>query len=370
MDISTHRISVIILGKLPPPHFGPAIATDIILHSRLRDKFNLIHIDTRLNSAIQTMGEVGFKKIFLTIKIYFNFINALLKRRVKLVLIPIAQETSALIKDAGFILLARLFRKKVVLHLRGSSLLTWYINSNSFSRRFFSWIFSMSNGAIVLGEKLKYIFEPFLIPSKIFVVPNGGDFLFPPKRRHDTSVNLLYVGNLLPGKGLEDVLKAMKFISGQEKNGIRLEVVGALAKLDYEMVCKEIVKRNNLPVNFYDTKSGNEKLQFFADADIFIFTPRDPEGHPWVLVEAMAARLPIISTDQGAIIESVKDRINGFIVEPGRPEQIAEKIQFLIEHPEIRSEMARESRRLYEENFTEEKMIDKLTQAFNTILDS
>ena len=82
----------------------------------------------------------------------------------------------------------------------------------------------------------------------------------------------------------------------------------------------------------------------------------------------MAAGLPIISTDQGAITESVIDGVNGFIVEKQNPQQIAEKIKFLIENPELKKKMGKESRRRYEENFTEEKMVERLTQAFNAVL--
>ena len=84
----------------------------------------------------------------------------------------------------------------------------------------------------------------------------------------------------------------------------------------------------------------------------------------------MAAGLPIISTDQGAITESVIDGVNGFIVKKQNPQQIAEKIKILIEKSELRLKMGNESRRLYEENFTEEKMVERLTQAFNAVLSS
>ena len=123
-----------------------------------------------------------------------------------------------------------------------------------------------------------------------------------------------------------------------------------------------------IPVQILPPASGEEKLRFYEEANIFVFPPRAPEGHPWVIVEAMAAGLPIISTDQGAITESVINGINGFIVDTKNPSQIAEKLEYLINHPEIREKMGRESRRLYEENYTEGIMVEKLTNAFKTIL--
>ncbi len=89
-----------------------------------------------------------------------------------------------------------------------------------------------------------------------------------------------------------------------------------------------------------------------------------------MIVEAMAAGLPIVTTDQGAITESVKDKINGFIIDKRNPKQIAEKIILLIENSDLRNKMSKESRRLYLENFTESRMIDRLSNAFHTVLRS
>jgi glycosyltransferase involved in cell wall biosynthesis len=87
-----------------------------------------------------------------------------------------------------------------------------------------------------------------------------------------------------------------------------------------------------------------------------------------VAVEAMAAGLPIISTDQGAIVESVIHGENGFIVESHNPHQIAEKIKFLIKNPDAREKMGAESRKKYLENFTEGKMVERLHEVFEKVM--
>jgi glycosyltransferase involved in cell wall biosynthesis len=359
---------IIILGKLPPPYYGPAVATEILLGSKLKEEFDLLHIDTRLNSSLKTMGKVQLKKMLLTVTVYLNYIKALHKGNVKLVLVPIAQKTSALAKDSFFIILAKMHNKKVLLHLRGSSLLIWYQNSNFIVRFFFKWLFSKCDGGIVLGQKLRYIFGPFFKGNKIFVIPNGANFSFPPKSSTDSKIQILYFGNLISSKGFVDILKAIILLNPVEIDEVKLNVVGSWIGNDYEKSCKSIIEQHHLPVNIYSPMSGNEKFQMFSNADLFVFTPRQPEGHPWAIVEAMAAGLPIISTDQGAITESVLDGKNGFIVESENPEQIADRIKRLIRNPDLRKNMGYESRRLYEENFTEEKMIERLTWAFNSVL--
>ena len=363
-----NKTRVLILGKLPPPYYGPAIATEIILNSCLKEEFNLIYIDTRLNSSMQTMGKFAWYKIFIILKIYLRFMKSLSKPGLKVVLIPIAQETSALMKDAVFILLARLFTKKVLLHLRGSSLLTWYESSYLPTRLFFKWIFSLSSGAIVLGQKLRYIFEPFLHQDKIFVVPNGADFNFPPKLHNGSILSVLYFGNLQASKGIEDVLRAVGMLTKEELQKMELNVVGSWSGPDFEMVCKEIVSQKKLPITFNEPKSGKEKLKMFAYCDVFVFTPRTPEGHPWVIVEAMAAALPVITTDQGAISESIIDGVNGFIVPVGSPEHISARIKQLMENPQQRIEMGRAGRNKYLESFTEKAMTDNLSEVIHQVI--
>jgi glycosyltransferase involved in cell wall biosynthesis len=105
-----------------------------------------------------------------------------------------------------------------------------------------------------------------------------------------------------------------------------------------------------------------------SNADIFVFPPRAPEGHPWVIVEAMAAGLPIISTDRGAIVESVKHEENGFIVPLGDPQAIAKHIQELINFPEKRQRMGQNSRKHYLTNFTEAAMVENLTHIFQNVM--
>jgi glycosyltransferase involved in cell wall biosynthesis len=51
------------------------------------------------------------------------------------------------------------------------------------------------------------------------------------------------------------------------------------------------------------------------------------------------------------------NKINGFIVEPRQPSQIADKLNLLIENVDLRNKMASESKRLYYENFTEKKWL-------------
>ena len=362
--------TVIILGKLPPPFIGPSIATEILLNSILKNRFNLVHLDTKINTSLASFGKWNFGKVVKNMSVYIKMICLLAKHKPDLALIPISQTTTGFIKDSVFILFASFFRKRIVIQLRGSDINNWLLKSSGLTRFYFKFILKRTNGVIVLGNNLKYLFKDYFKEESIFVIPNGGNYKIEKSNKEsNTKVNILYFSNLLESKGVEDVLKSIEILIKEDlTQKISVNLVGAWFKEDVKERCLDLVKKENLPVQIHSPKSGLEKFKFLSEADIFVFPPREPEGHPWAIVEAMAAKLPIISTDKGAIVESVLDSKNGFIVESHNPKMIAEKLKLLIENSELREQMGKESFRLYLENFTEEKMIEKYTSVFNKLI--
>ena len=355
--------NVIILGKVPPPYMGPSIATEIILNSTLNEQYNLIHADTKINSNLNDMGSISVTKIIKNIKLYINLFVLILKYKPKLVLIPISQTTVGFIKDSIYIIIAKLLRVKILINLRGSDFKAFYNKSNYINKFFIRTILSFCDSVIVLGNNLKYIFKDFFKDEQIHVVPNGANYDIPQKKKNKVP-SILYLANLQSSKGIEDVIVALSLLK-QRGYDFQANIVGSWREEKTKNFCLDLVRNENLPIKFHSNKSGREKFNFFSNADIFVFTPRKPEGHPWVIVEALASGLPIISTDQGAITESVIHEKNGFIVKTYSPEEIAERLIQLISNPKLMNEMAQKSKEYYNSYFTEEKMVENLSIAFN-----
>lgn len=345
---------------------GPAIATEIILRSGLKDRYELLHLDTRVNDSLVDMGRWSVKKLWRYLKMYLHLLTIHLADRPALVLIPISQSTIGFIKDSVLIYLSRMMGRRTIVQLRGSNFKTWQEHSGSLTRKFVRFTLKRTQGVIVLGNNLRYLFSDIFPPEQIFVCPNGGNYPIKPVTKEQKEVNVLYFANLQPSKGIEDLLEAVGILAKQI-SGFNVDVVGQWRSEEVRRSCMELTEKNALPVRFHPPKSGKEKWSFFEKAGIFVFPPREPEGHPWVIVEAMAAGLPIISTDRGAITESVADGENGFIVETASPLQIAERLKQLITDPALRIRMGNESRRIYEERFTEEKMVENMSRVFEEV---
>ncbi|HIC88824.1 MAG TPA: glycosyltransferase, partial [Anaerolineae bacterium] len=204
---------------------------------------------------------------------------------------------------------------------------------------------------------------------RVFVVPNGKDVTIPPRRRQGGPVRVLFLANMMRTKGVLEVLYAVPEVVQRFPN-VEFVFAGAWRDADVrDEVTGFLESHPDLPISWLGPVTGEEKYQLLADSDIFVFpTYYPPEGHPWVIVEAMAAGLPIVTCDQGAIRESVIDGYNGFLVEKRNPRAVAETLIQLASQTHLRHALGASSRRLYQLFFTEAAMAYKLRHVFDYVL--
>ena len=363
------------MGKLPPPYIGPAVAAQIILNSRLKEEFQLIHLDLSDHRDVNTLSKIDFVNIYLAFKQYTQLVVLILKHKPDMVYIPAGQTTIGYLRDAVFILLSKLFRRRVLCHLRGGNFLSWYNASSRVTQWVVRIVHRRVDGQIVLGSNLRQLFSWILPEDKIFVVPNGGNYTIANEARQENTnpdtdrCNVLFLGNFIGSKGVLDVLKASRIVNETYPKA-RFRFAGSWRDSETRTEFNRFMSENpHLAVDVLGPVTGDDKYKLLASSDLFVFPTYYPnEGHPWVIVEAMAAGLPIISTRHAAIPESVHDGVNGYLVEKHSPKQIAEKVIFLIKNPDVRQKMSGESRRIYLENFTEDIMVRKLGASFSAVL--
>jgi glycosyltransferase involved in cell wall biosynthesis len=363
------KFKVLLLGKTPPPYMGPSIATEIILNSSLNQHFKIIHQQTRLNRNLTDIGTLYPGKVLKLITQYLSFTLKLLIRNPKLVIIPISQSKKGFSKDAVFIRIGAFFNKRILVQLRGSNFLNMYNNLPLKNRVKIKLDLQKCYGAIVLGENLRYIFYEFFPKERIFTSPNGANYTFngyAPEK--SDKAKLVYVGNLQPGKGILDVIESMKHLTEPDK--VELNIIGQWRDDSTMMKAHEMISKISVLVNIHSVMTGQVKLDFIKSCDILIFPPREPEGHPWVIVEAMAAGLPVITTDKGAITESVEHLVNGYIIKDKSPKELANRIEYLVKHPQVKSAMGKASFEKYIKYYTEESMVKNLKNIFTTALNT
>ncbi|MBN2707493.1 MAG: glycosyltransferase family 4 protein [Calditrichaceae bacterium] len=229
-------------------------------------------------------------------------------------------------------------------------------------------VYNYSDYGIVLGKNLISMVSKWFDEKKIFVIPNGTDFFVDiSKRKKDFSeINIGYIGFLGPEKGTYELLNIFEELS-TEYSDIKLILAGEFAYGNIEFKEDFLKKIATSKYKHNIILSGKiidkQKQDFFLNTDIFAF-PSWIEGHPNVILEAMAASCPIVASDVGAVSESVLDGYNGFLV-PAREEgKFKVKLSELIKNEELRKKMGENSFLLYKEKFTSDINIDKIINAF------
>ena len=226
---------------------GPSIATQIILNSRFVSEFKVIHIDTADRRPLNNLGKLDVINIYLALKHYFLLLLKLLFVNVDLVYIPISQTTIGFLRDLPFVLLAKLFRKKVVLHLRGGYFGEFYNLSNGVIKYIIQKTLKRVNRMIVLGNSLKILFDGLIDEDKLSVVPNGLNLSTDEigyKSYDENHLKILFLSNLIETKGFKDVLYSIKKVAECYDN-VKYIFAGAWRKDKDKPECENYLKKGN-----------------------------------------------------------------------------------------------------------------------------
>jgi len=145
---------------------------------------------------------------------------------------------------------------------------------------------------------------------------------------------ILFVGNLVWQKGVEYLIRAKEFIN----EDVEIVIVGDGPLLNE---FKGIVEFENIEgIKFTCARTDIDKIM--PAADIFVL-PSLSEGHPIVILEAMASGKPVISTKVGGIPEIINDQV-GILVNPEDSVGLAEAINKLLEDKDLRENMGKNAR--------------------------
>jgi glycosyltransferase involved in cell wall biosynthesis len=184
--------------------------------------------------------------------------------------------------------------------------------------------------------------------ARISVIPPGVDmerwtFDRDGRRSQGTRpMRLLFVGADFERKGGRDLLSA--FRSGLSSD-CELDVVTR-----DEAVAAELAGTERVRVHTGLTPNSEALLDLYARADLFVFPTRG-DCLPIAVMEAMAAGLPVIATNVGALNEEVEDGVNGRVVPVGDAGALVQAVRALGRDEARRAEMGRTSRALAEERF-------------------
>jgi glycosyltransferase involved in cell wall biosynthesis len=174
---------------------------------------------------------------------------------------------------------------------------------------------------------------------------------------------LLSVANLEPGKGVDDVLRALALLRERCDDPIRYIVVGdgsaaaALKKLSQTLELTNMVTfTGNIP--------HDELITFYDSCNLFALPSKrgKEESFGRIFIEAAARRRPVIGVNEGGMVDAIVDGRTGFLVKTGAVDEIRDRIAWCMANPDQTILMGNEAKGFAEANFRSAKVSHALAE--------
>lgn len=183
-------------------------------------------------------------------------------------------------------------------------------------------------------------------------------------------VRVLIAGHLVDRKGLRYGLQAFASASRYLRH-VSLTIIGdGPGRREVEAMIREFGLTD---VHLLGTQPRAAVLEEMGKAHIFLLpsvkTPDgDVEGIPFALLEAQASGLPVVTTWHSGIPEVVADGRSGYLLSERSAHTMAERLRYLIEHPEVWPSFGRIGRTIIEERFDLRQQLARLEEWYDELL--
>lgn len=206
------------------------------------------------------------------------------------------------------------------------------------------------DGRICVSEVVReYITQYF--PGKYAIIPNGIDCsrfasadIQPIEQYNDGRPNVLFVGRLEKRKGFRHLIRSFRYIKESIPNA-RLLVVGAFNDKDKAPFIRYARAAKLRSVHFVGYVPPEELPRYYRTATVFCAPSTGFESFGIILLEAMAAGLPIVASDIPGYNTVVQKGVDGLLVPPSDEPSLANAVIELLRNPEQRAQMIQAGKR-------------------------
>lgn len=360
---------ILFIAPLPPPVHGSAMVSEYIRRSRwIETSFEADFVNLSTSRRMGEIRKLTPVKAVRFIGSYLRVLGKLLRNRYDACYLATTCQGVGFLKDAPFVLLCKLFRRKVIIHQHNKGM------SKDVDRWPYRWLMPWvyrHTEVILLSWRLYPDVDRIIRKEQVWICPNGIPALSSmegPVHAGSSVPRLFFLSNLLISKGVLVLLDACRLLK-EKGYAFACDLVGGeTPEMDRQRFQEEVRLRGLEGTVFYQgARYGAEKEAFFRQAAIFV-QPTFEDCFPLTLVEAMQHGLPIVSTDEGAIPDMVIDGENGFICGRKQVEPMVKAIEKLLNDSELRKQMGEKGRCRYKEKYTLEAFEKKLREILSGIL--
>lgn len=252
------------------------------------------------------------------------------------------------------VMLKPIFSWKIIILYEGSTPGSDF-KSSRFRTVFRRFVAANSNAFVANNNSaVKYLTEFLRIESRKII---AGPYLLPEKKLMENSPKFidydfsrlkkpifLFIGQIIKRKGIYELVDACAYLNQREFSNYTLLIVGGGQETDQ---LKEKITKHGLSkqVLFIGRVDYDQLGVYFRASDVFIM-PTFEDTWGMVTLEAMTFEMPVLGSKYAGSSELISDGVNGFLIDPFAPSDIAEKMSFFLNDPKLSLTMGANSRKI------------------------
>lgn len=359
---------ILFILHYPPPIHGAAMVGEYIRESSLvNTSFSCEYINLSTSARVDTVGKRSWSKLKRFFEIILQTYRGIKKFKPDQVYLTLTSTGIGFFKDALVVCVIKLFKVQIIYHFHNKGV---SLNQHRFLYNLaYKFVFKNAR-VILLSSHLFNDVKKYVPSSKVSYCANGVPeqaIGVTREASNDKTNQILFLSNLIESKGVYVLLKACSILQAR-KIDFKCLFVGGEGDITAEKFQKKVTELSLENVFYLGKKYDKDKDEIYRQADIFALpTFYSNECFPLVLLEAMQYNLPVVSTPEGGIPAMIKEGETGFLVQQNDANELADKLEYLINKPELRHEMGNKGRNYYLKEFTLRKFEENIIEILNKI---
>lgn len=295
---------------------------------------------------------------------YWCYSHKLIKGGFDLVHLNASLGSKSVLRDAVFLLLAKAFRKKVLVFVHG-----WDLSLENRIEHGFLFLFRLTyfrtDAFVVLASAFKETLQRWGYSRTVFLettLVNDRDFScgeptagFP--------LSILFLSRVEKEKGVYVVLEAFRTL---KKRHPALHLIFAGDGSELPAVRAYVQNHDIRDVDFTGYVRGEEKMACFMRSAVFVF-PTFGEGMPTCVLEAMACGLPVVTRPVGGLADFFEDGKMGFLTTSLSPGDFVPLLERLVVEPELRAQIGAYNLAYADEHFRASRVAQRLLAIYHSV---
>lgn len=371
------RVKIAMLGPFPPAVGGIVYSIQNLLNSPLsrRCQFECLHTYSKKGGSPEYQNEGVPRKIARLFYDFLRFPLFLMKRNPDFVHIHTSFGKWSFWRDSVYLAFSRLSCKRVLLQIHGGYL-DEFLRRHPHLSGLIVHILKQASIIAVLSDQQSKPFREIGLNGRVRRIPNMIDLKMMPDTHADhlpfrppenQRIVLLVAPHLFKEKGVYEFVHAAEWIL-RRYTRVAFVIVGSGGE-ENQLKALCLRERHSTHIRFLGNLSHADVLSLMSVSDIFVL-PSWSEGFPMVVLEAMAAGLPVISTNVGALPEIITDGVQGYLVNPKDVRALRQRISHFLDHPQVMKKMGRNNVKEIRNRYNLDFAYHRYSQCYQELMNS